>query len=189
MQFPQNSAEISVHIRSHGVVKERCAAGCREDDMCEQIGECVRHSYAPPGLWFGILTLHPRLTPGATVCRPRCGLCARGQGYRQGLRRTKACYSRCGAAPLTGMLKTRIKRDVWETCNGMHLRFLTEFQLFLRPSGAGVRNLDSAPQADAWGYRMPPALGAVRLGRRCRRGLRNSTLAGILPGILGCSLK
>ncbi|SPE26310.1 hypothetical protein SBA5_540068 [Candidatus Sulfotelmatomonas gaucii] len=58
--FPQNSAEIRVHIGLHGIGKERRTSRGGEDNMCEQAGKGVHHSYAPPGLWDRMGTFMPQ---------------------------------------------------------------------------------------------------------------------------------
>ena len=63
MQFAQNSPEVGMHIRPNRVGKKRRPAGGGEDDMREQAGEGVSHSYAPSGLRCEMQPLYPRLAP------------------------------------------------------------------------------------------------------------------------------
>ena len=52
IEFPKDSAEIGMNIDTYCVGKKSRATGRGKYDVDEESGICMRHSYAPPGLWI-----------------------------------------------------------------------------------------------------------------------------------------
>src|SRR6266542_2538661 len=69
-QLTHNAAQIGMHLPAKIAGQLRRTPVRREDHMRQQTAECVRHSYALPGLAVLMDRLLPRLTPWATVLRP-----------------------------------------------------------------------------------------------------------------------
>src|SRR6266536_1792377 len=69
-QLTHNAAQIGMHLPAKIAGQQRRTPVRGENHMRQQTAECVRHSYAPPGLVALMDRLLPRLTPWATVWRP-----------------------------------------------------------------------------------------------------------------------
>jgi hypothetical protein len=60
IKLPEDSAEIGMNVEAHCACKERRATGRGENNVDEETGIGMSHSYAPPGLWIQVSTLIPQ---------------------------------------------------------------------------------------------------------------------------------
>ena len=61
IEFPHNPAHVGVELTLQFRLNQRSAIFGAEDDVCQQVGEGVRHALSPPGAgrpYFQLPTAH-----------------------------------------------------------------------------------------------------------------------------------
>lgn len=74
VQFPYDAAKVRVNLWSNRVGDSGPALVSRKYNMCQEIGICVGHSFAPPGLLPHHILRSHGVPPWATLFRPLRGL-------------------------------------------------------------------------------------------------------------------